>query len=220
MASSAPFPTTLEELQKELLIHAKTGRSDALFRHAIVTDQIGGMIRFLTHDPIENPTSRPHAGKGSEVEAAGHAIVQLLTYVALRGINLQQAVNAALPNLREADFQARRPADPGKISGIVACIGTGTIEATAWVCEDKVMWPTGRTEPLILVIPHSEADARLKHFSGILQDHGGMNCHAAIISRERGIPCIVGTGNATKKIQTGDLVRMDTSTGIVTIIGG
>lgn len=218
MPEQIPFPTTLEELQKELLVHAQTGRSDALFRHAIASDQIGAMVRFLTHDPIENPTSRPHADAKSEVEAAGHAIVQLLTYVALRNINLQEAVNAALPNLREADFQARRPADSGKVAGLVACIGTGTIEAMAWVCKDKLIWPIGWSEPLILVIPHAEADSRLKHFAGILQDHGGMNCHAAIISREKGIPCIVGTGNATQKINTGDVIRMDTSTGIVTTI--
>jgi pyruvate,water dikinase len=67
---------------------------------------------------------------------------------------------------------------------------------------------------------HLEADARLQQFSGIVTDQGGMNCHAAIIAREHGIPCIVGTGNATKKIHSGDLIEMDPFTGNVTIIEG
>lgn len=215
------FPETLTALAEELRKHSKDGRSDALFRHAIVIDQIGALVRHLTHDCIENPTSRPHGGKKSETDAAGHAMVQLMTYVILRDVDLQEAVNSALINLREKDFIARKARLPGKVEGVVACIGTGTIQAKAWVCHgDKMQWPDAKWEPLVLVIGHAEADARLKQFQGIVQDHGGMHCHAAIISRESGIPCIVGTGNATEEIQTGDLIQLNTANGSVTIIKG
>lgn len=40
-------------------------------------------------------------------------------------------------------------------------------------------------------------------------------CHAAIISREMKIPCIVGTRDATQVFQDGDLVAVDTEKGIV-----
>ncbi|MEM0218515.1 MAG: putative PEP-binding protein, partial [Desulfurococcaceae archaeon] len=46
-------------------------------------------------------------------------------------------------------------------------------------------------------------------------DEGGMTSHAAIVSRELGIPCIVGTGSATKVIQTGTEITVDASKGIV-----
>jgi len=42
--------------------------------------------------------------------------------------------------------------------------------------------------------------------------------HAAIVSREYGIPAVVGTGNATLVIKTGDTIRVDGDTGVVTIV--
>jgi len=51
--------------------------------------------------------------------------------------------------------------------------------------------------------------------SAIITDQGGMLSHAAIISRELNIPCIVGTENATKIFRDGDLVEVDATRGIV-----
>ena len=42
-----------------------------------------------------------------------------------------------------------------------------------------------------------------------------MTCHAAIVSRELGIPCIVGTKIATKVLKDGDRVEVDATKGIV-----
>ncbi|KYH40050.1 MAG: phosphoenolpyruvate synthase, partial [Candidatus Bathyarchaeota archaeon B26-1] len=49
----------------------------------------------------------------------------------------------------------------------------------------------------------------------IVTDDGGMTCHAAIVSRELGIPCIVGTGNATQTMETGKDYTVDAKTGVV-----
>jgi pyruvate,water dikinase len=49
----------------------------------------------------------------------------------------------------------------------------------------------------------------------IITDEGGMTCHAAIVSRELGIPCIVGTGNATKVLVTGNSYTVDARAGVV-----
>ena len=49
-------------------------------------------------------------------------------------------------------------------------------------------------------------------------DGGGSLTHAAIVSREYGIPCVVGCSVATSRIKTGDLVRVDGTKGIVTIL--
>jgi pyruvate,water dikinase len=49
-------------------------------------------------------------------------------------------------------------------------------------------------------------------------DTGGIMCHAAIVAREYGLPAVVGTGTATKVIRTGDLLRVDASTGVVTVL--
>lgn len=47
---------------------------------------------------------------------------------------------------------------------------------------------------------------------------GGITCHAAIVSRELGIPCIVGTQTATEVIHDGDLVEVDAERGVVRIL--
>jgi pyruvate,water dikinase len=51
-----------------------------------------------------------------------------------------------------------------------------------------------------------------------VSDIGGIMSHAAIVSREYGLPAVVGTGNATTRIKTGDLLRVDGDAGTVTIV--
>ncbi|MEA2226633.1 MAG: pyruvate, water dikinase, partial [Solirubrobacteraceae bacterium] len=51
-----------------------------------------------------------------------------------------------------------------------------------------------------------------------VSDIGGVMSHAAIVSREYGLPAVVGTGNGTSVIRTGDRVRVDGDTGRVTIL--
>jgi len=50
--------------------------------------------------------------------------------------------------------------------------------------------------------------------SAIITDEGGKTCHAAIVSRELGVPCIVGTKNATKVLKTGEIVTVDCTQGL------
>ena len=54
-----------------------------------------------------------------------------------------------------------------------------------------------------------------KKAKAIVTDIGGMLSHAAIVSRELNIPCLVGTGNATHFLQTGDQVMIDFTIGVV-----
>ena len=55
----------------------------------------------------------------------------------------------------------------------------------------------------------------MKRARAIITDDGGITCHAAIISRELKIPCIVGTKIATQVLKDGDLVEVDADKGIV-----
>ena len=56
----------------------------------------------------------------------------------------------------------------------------------------------------------------MRRAAAIVTDSGGMTCHAAIVSRELGIPCVVGTGDATRRLRGGELVTVDATRGIVT----
>ncbi len=55
----------------------------------------------------------------------------------------------------------------------------------------------------------------MKKASGIITDEGGRTCHAAIVSRELGIPCVVGTSTATKELKDGQEVTVDGSNGLI-----
>ena len=54
--------------------------------------------------------------------------------------------------------------------------------------------------------------------AGAVSDIGGIMSHAAIVSREYKLPAVVGTGNATSRIKTGDRLRVDGDAGTVTIL--
>lgn len=58
----------------------------------------------------------------------------------------------------------------------------------------------------------------IKKAGAIICDEGGITCHAAILSREFGIPTIMGTEMATKVLKTGDRVLVDAEKGIVRMI--
>ena len=53
----------------------------------------------------------------------------------------------------------------------------------------------------------------LRRAGAVVTDSGGMTCHAAIVSRELGIPCVVGTGEATSKLRDGEMVTVDATRG-------
>ncbi len=57
-----------------------------------------------------------------------------------------------------------------------------------------------------------------KKASAILTNQGGLMSHAAIVSRELNIPCIVGLNNITDLVKTGDLVEVDANKGIVRVL--
>ncbi len=58
----------------------------------------------------------------------------------------------------------------------------------------------------------------MKKAAAIVTNEGGVLCHAAILSRELGIPCIIGTQFATHILRDGDYVEVDANNGVVKFI--
>jgi len=58
----------------------------------------------------------------------------------------------------------------------------------------------------------------MKKAAAIVTDEGGITCHAAIVSRELNLPCVVGTKYATRLIKTGDIIEVKANHGVVIII--
>lgn len=69
----------------------------------------------------------------------------------------------------------------------------------------------------VLVTRKTEPDwaPLMKRASAIVTDEGGMTAHAAIVSRELGIPCVVGTQDGTRRIANGTVVTVDAREGVV-----
>jgi len=67
----------------------------------------------------------------------------------------------------------------------------------------------------VLVAPVTDPDWEpvMKRAAAIVTDHGGRTCHAAIVSRELGVPCIVGSERATELLHDGDLVTISCAEG-------
>ena len=72
----------------------------------------------------------------------------------------------------------------------------------------------------ILVAPGTSAQwtPAFEIIKGLITDGGGALSHAVIVAREYGVPAVTGTQDATRKIRTGDKVRVDGDLGIVFIV--
>ena len=69
----------------------------------------------------------------------------------------------------------------------------------------------------ILVAPMTSPDwvPTMRRAVALVTDGGGVTCHAAIVSRELGVPCVVGARNATKVLRDGEVVTVDGALGAV-----
>ncbi|MBU2590287.1 MAG: hypothetical protein KKA65_03835 [Nanoarchaeota archaeon] len=196
----------LEETIQELM--SKEDRQDVEFRYVIAVTEIGDLGKYISHDPKLNPNARPHGTKDDEVLAYGQAFIQLAALAQLRDINLQDAIDKGLENWLEADWRKSQAKEKEKIKGYIACPGNLTGEAyLVKSIKDLEEMPAGR----IVVTEFAKPNLAqyITKMLAIVTDHGGKTCHIASIAREFGLPCIVGTGNATKMIKTGDMITIE-----------
>jgi phosphohistidine swiveling domain-containing protein len=97
---------------------------------------------------------------------------------------------------------------PGRVKGVVRLVLTNEIGNKVFNKGDILV--SASTNPALLPL--------MKKSGAIITDEGGLMCHAAIISRELKIPCIVATKIATKVLKDGDLVEVDATKGMVKIL--
>lgn len=99
-----------------------------------------------------------------------------------------------------------QPASPGLASGIVHLVLS--IDEVPNVKKDEIL-VAASTSPSFV--------PAMEKASAIVTDEGGLLSHAAIVSRELGIPCVVGTKIGTKALKSGDLVEINANYGTVKI---
>lgn len=95
------------------------------------------------------------------------------------------------------------PAQKGKVHGKVRLI------------LDPLDAHIEKGEVLVTTMTSPDFIHLMRKASAIVTDEGGVTCHAAIVCREFGIPCIIGTKMATKIFKNGDWVEVDANKGVV-----
>jgi len=114
---------------------------------------------------------------------------------------IMQSVNSKVINKRIVKGMG---ACPGKVRGRVRQIKD--------ISKTSSFQPN---EILVTIMTTPEVVPAMKKAAAIVTDEGGLTCHAAIVSRELNVPCVVGTKFATKIFKNGDFIEVDAAKGIV-----
>lgn len=98
-------------------------------------------------------------------------------------------------------------ANKGKVRGIARVLNT---------YQD--IYKVEKGDIIVATMTTPDYVSAMEKAAGFITDEGGITCHAAIISREFNVPCIVGTLNGTKEIKDGQMIELDAYTGKVYIL--
>jgi len=104
-----------------------------------------------------------------------------------------------------------------ELFGQPACLGKacGEVRIINSIADIKKM---KKENILVAITTNPDIVPAMKLASAIVTEQGGITSHAAIVSREMNIPCVIGTKIATKVFKDGDLVEVDANLGIVKLI--
>ena len=120
-------------------------------------------------------------------------------------------------NKHHVSVNSHKMAEQTGVMQGVPCSG-GISEGEALVVEDISMLEDSKDKILVTKMTDPGWVFYLASAKGVISQKGSILSHTAIISREIGIPSIVGVANVMAKINTGDIVRMDGSSGRIEII--
>jgi phosphohistidine swiveling domain-containing protein len=138
-------------------------------------------------------------------------------YIDFRHINMpDRFITTSLPSLEKIEHVKEVSlASNDSIEGLIS--SPGTVEGTVLVLEEPVI----PDEPYdILVARHTDPGwtPLIALAKGVIVEHGGMLSHAAIVTRELGIPSIIGVKDVTSILKTGMRVRINSQSSCVEIL--
>lgn len=107
--------------------------------------------------------------------------------------------------------------DKKTISGSVA--NRGKVRGVARVLNTyKDIYKVKKGDIILATMTTPDYVSAMEKAAGFITDEGGITCHAAILSREFNVPCIVGTVNGTREIKDGQMIELDAYNGKVYIL--
>ncbi len=118
---------------------------------------------------------------------------------------------------RVREWASGSSADGASLTGFAG--SPGVVEGVARVILDvRDVGKLEEGEILVAPVTSPSWTPVFGKVAAAVSDIGGIMSHAAIVAREYGMPAVVGTGNATARISTGDRIRVDGDSGVVTIL--
>ena len=148
-----------------------------------------------------------HYGKAMDIEWAKDGDTGRLFIVQARPETVQSRREAGYLKTYEMQQEGKRLLTGLAIGEAIAAGRVCRIRSAADIArfKDNAILVTEMTDPDWVPI--------MKRARGIVTDHGGRTCHAAIVSRELGIPAIVGTGKATEILKNGQEITISGAEG-------
>jgi len=145
-----------------------------------------------------------HYGKPQDIEFAIDRgklyIVQTRPITTI--VTSQKTLDNQKQIIDQPPFLTGEPASPGISSGVVVIIK-----------DPKDINRAQKGQVLVTTMTTPDFVPAMKKVNGIITDKGGQTSHAAIVSRELGVPCVVGTKTATKDLKEGDIVTLNGTAG-------
>lgn len=203
--------------------------ADMLSDMCYLKDYLRGCVQQMLYyfEPVfEEVARRLHCSKRSLKQLYHHEILEALQksklpaekvkrkivlievnsgkYTFIEGVKAEQRYQALIGVSKKVDVLKGTVASPGKVQGKVFVIKT--VE-DMYRAPDKFVLLAPMTTPELMPV--------LRKVIAIVTDEGGLTSHAAIVSRELKIPCIVGTKIATSVFKNGEVVEVDANKGIV-----
>ena len=171
-------------------------------------------LRFLLGDPAAMDARSIVAERRAEREKA-------YTFRPPAWIGTATDSQLAFPYLANWGFPEKFHRKQGDVAGEVSGIGgsPGIVEGVARVVLREDQFDEVRAGDILVC--HMTNPAWVVLFTkivGLVTNAGGLTGHPAVLSREFGIPAVVGTQDATERIGTGDRIRVDGSKGLVEIL--
>jgi len=130
-----------------------------------------------------------------------------------KALHFNQKDSEAISNIIEKSIEK----DVTEIRGMIAC--PGKVEGEVVVINKESEFC--KMQPGKILVTNStrpEFVPLMKMATAIVTDEGGITSHAAVVSRELKVPCIIGTQVATKKLKDGDRVLVNANQGVVIVL--
>lgn len=189
--SHVAFDKVLKEISKRLKINIKS-------------------LKYLTLEELKKHYQYPQKLIKKAAKRKGGSLIFFAKQNKVKVFENKQANNLIkrlLPKIRKVKI----------ITGIVGSRGdhpqmTGKVKI---LFSPQEINKIKKGDILVTAMTSPEFMPAMRKASAIITDEGGVTCHAAIVSRELGIPCIIGTKIATKILKDGDKIEVNATKGIV-----